>query len=79
MAIFPRGQGPSDPRRALIAQTNRYLALVAGKPRVTFVDLTSQWLQPDGTLSPEIMPGFVHPNDRGYQLWADALQAVLPK
>ena len=33
--------------------------------------------QPDGTLSKEIMPDFLHPNEAGYQIWADAITPKL--
>ncbi|HYF35479.1 MAG TPA: SGNH/GDSL hydrolase family protein [Prosthecobacter sp.] len=79
MAVFPRGQSLQDPKRALIAEINKLLApLAAAKSRVTFLDLTVQWLQADGTLSKEIMPDFLHPNEKGYAIWAGALRKVLP-
>jgi len=34
-------------------------------------------LQPDGTLSKEIMPDYLHPSAKGYQIWADAIQPVV--
>jgi beta-glucosidase len=32
------------------------------------------FLQPDGTLTKEIMPDLLHLNPASYTLWADALQ-----
>jgi len=32
--------------------------------------------QPDGSISKEIMPDFVHPSSAGHQIWADA---IIPK
>ncbi len=79
MAIFPRGQSASDPKRAILADINQRLALLAGKPRVVFLDLTDKWLQPDGSLSKDLMPDFLHPNQKGYAVWAEALKTVLPE
>lgn len=79
MAIFPRGQSESDPKRAILADINQRLALLAGKPRVVFLDLTDKWLQPDGSLSKDLMPDFLHPNQKGYAVWAEALKTVLPE
>lgn len=79
MAIFPRGQSLSDPKRAILADINQRLAPLGHKPRVTFLDITTNWLQPDGTISKEDMPDFLHPNEKGYAIWAEALRPVLPK
>ena len=78
MAVFPRGGGPSNVEREKIADINRRLAPLARKPRITFLDITARWLQPDGCISADLMPGFLHPNARGYAVWADALRPVLP-
>lgn len=79
MAIFPRGQSPGDPKRAILADINQRLAPLAQKPRVTVLDITTKWLQPDGAISKETMPDFLHPNEKGYTIWAEALKPVLPK
>lgn len=79
MAIFPRGQKPEDPKRAKLAEINKLIAPLGAKPRVKFLDITQKWLQPDGTISKDVMPDFLHPNEKGYTIWADALREVLPK
>ncbi|MDP3850417.1 MAG: SGNH/GDSL hydrolase family protein [Luteolibacter sp.] len=79
MAIFPRGEKPSDPARAILADINQRLVPLAQKPQVTLLDTTTTWLQPDGSISKETMPDFLHPNEKGYSIWADALRPVLPK
>lgn len=79
MAIFPRGQNPTDPKRAILADINQRLASLAQKPSVTLLDITQQWLQPDGTISKDTMPDFLHPNEKGYAIWAAALKPVLLK
>jgi lysophospholipase L1-like esterase len=79
MAIFPRGQNAADPKRAVLADINQRIAPWGTKPRVTFLDLTPQWLQADGTISKEVMPDFLHPNEKGYTIWAEALRKALPQ
>jgi lysophospholipase L1-like esterase len=34
-------------------------------------------LDPDGTLPKTIMPDALHPNEKGYVIWADAIQPLL--
>jgi len=45
--------------------------------RVTYIDLGPKIIEPDGTISPEMMPDFVHPTLKGYQIWADAMQPII--
>lgn len=79
MAIFPRGKTAADPKRAILQDINTRLAAGPAKqPGVTYLDITSKWLEPDGSISKDIMPDALHPNQKGYAIWADALQAVLP-
>ena len=42
-----------------------------------YLDFGDKFLQPDGTLTKEIMPDFLHPSAKGYQIWADAIQPVI--
>jgi lysophospholipase L1-like esterase len=79
MGIFPRGQKPEDPKRAVLKEINSLLAPLGRKPGVTFLDITEKWLSPDGTISKELMPDFLHPNQKGYAVWAEALRPVLPE
>jgi lysophospholipase L1-like esterase len=74
MAIFPRGPHPTDPLRAPIQKTNQLLAQhFSGDPEVTFLDIGSGFLSPDGSLPAALMPDGTHPSDAGYKLWANAL------
>lgn len=79
MAIFPRGKGASNPQRASIGEINRLIAPLAQKPRITFLDITAQWPAPDGSVSTELMPDSLHPNEKGYHVWAEALRPLLAK
>ena len=77
--IFPRSQSATDPLRARIKEINKIISTYADGKNVLFLDFGDKFLQPDGTLSPEIMPDFLHPNARGYQIWADAIQPVISR
>lgn len=77
MAIFPRGGKPTDRLREPIRETNRLLASrFSAEPSVTYLDIGSRFLQPDGSLPASMMPDGTHPSDIGYQMWADALIAA---
>jgi lysophospholipase L1-like esterase len=77
--IFPRGRLASDPVRARIKAINKILATYADGKKVHFVDLGDKFLQPDGSISAKIMRDFAHPNERGYRIWADAIQSYIDR
>ncbi len=78
LGVFPRSPLASDPIRAKIAAINKKIAALQSD-RVTYLDIGRKFLEPDGTLTREIMPDFLHPSAKGYQIWADAIQPVVDK
>lgn len=74
--IFPRGE-KADPVREQVKAVNAGLAKLDDGQRVKFLDIGSKLLAPDGTLSRDIMPDLLHPNEKGYQIWSDALEGPL--
>jgi lysophospholipase L1-like esterase len=78
LAVFPRGEKASpNPGREKLAQVNAIIAKLADNKHVFFMDIGAKFLQPDGTLPKDIMPDFLHPNEAGYQIWADAISPKL--
>ena len=75
--IFPRGHDAANPLRLRIKEINQIIATYADGNRVIFLDFGNKFLQPDGTLSTEVMPDFLHPGSKGYRIWADAIQPVI--
>jgi len=43
------------------------------------LDINKVFLGNDGKYHDDIMPDFLHPNEHGYQLWADAMEPTLEK
>ncbi|MFA6291505.1 MAG: GDSL-type esterase/lipase family protein, partial [Victivallales bacterium] len=62
-----------------IIQINQKIAALADGKRVTYLDIGAKFLEPDGTLSKEVMPDALHPSAKGYQIWADAIQSEIDK
>lgn len=75
LAIFPRSNRSDDPMRRSVVATNAFLARLADGKRVVYRDIGAKFLDADGALSGEIMPDYLHPNAKGYQIWADAIKA----
>ena len=78
LGIFPRAEKADDPVRAMVKAVNDIICkLDDGGKTVTYLDIGSKFLAEDGTLPKEIMPDLLHPNEKGYQIWADAVKPTL--
>ena len=77
MGIFPRGQSSDDPSRKKVAEVNALLKPLAKEAGITFIDLGDQLVQPDGTISREMMPDFLHPAEPAYAIWGEALKEIV--
>lgn len=77
MAIFPRGKDPLNPLRTVINEANRQLEIFTKDNNVTLVDIGPKLLAADGTFLPGMMLDYVHPTDKGYQVWADAIRSYI--
>ena len=44
---------------------------------VFFLDINEKFLGADGSLSKEIMPDLLHPNAKGYEIWAEAVEPTI--
>jgi len=74
LAIFPRGATPEDKLRKQNEETNAIIKGFADNKKVYFMDINAKFLGTDGTLSKEIMPDLLHPNAKGYEIWAEAIE-----
>ena len=79
LAIFPRGEKPDDQLRQINQKVNAIIAGYADNSKVFFLDINQAFLEADGTLSKEIMPDLLHPNEKGYEIWAKAMAPALGK
>ena len=77
MAVFPRGRGTANPERERIDAINKLLEPLGKKPRITFLDITEMLLDPEGHVDTELMPDALHPNEKGYTMWARLLRPLL--
>ncbi len=78
LAVFPRGEKLSpNPQRDKLKEVNATIAKLDDGKHIHFLDIGEKFLQPDGSLSKEIMPDFLHLSPAGYQIWADAISEKL--
>jgi lysophospholipase L1-like esterase len=75
--VLPRGERP-NPQREKLERVNELIArLDDGGKSVKYLDIGDKFVNPDGTISKEIMPDFLHLSQKGYRIRADAVKAPL--
>ncbi len=79
LAIFPRGPNSDFPLRKVNEATNAIVKNLADNKRVYYLDIGHAFLTEDGVLTKEIMPDFLHPREKGYGIWAKAIEPTVRK
>jgi len=74
LAVFPR---TGADRMAKIKAINADLAKLDDGKTVRYLDIGAKFLDAEGNIPKDIMPDGLHPNAKGYQIWADAMQPLL--
>ncbi len=73
LGIFPREETPGQWREKL-NEVNGIISQLEALPMVDYLDIGDWFLEPDGTLPKAIMPDALHPNEKGYEIWANAME-----
>lgn len=80
LAIFPRDAKPDGQFRVINDGINRIISGFADeKNGIYFLDIGDKFLEKDGTLPKSIMPDLLHPNEKGYEIWAEAIEPTVKK
>jgi lysophospholipase L1-like esterase len=79
LAIFPRDEKPTDQMRQINEEINTTISGFADNKKVFFLNINKSFLNAQGILSKDIMPDLLHPNEKGYEIWAKAMEPTLLK
>lgn len=77
LAVFPRGEKPDNTQRLKLIEVNKKISKLDDGKWVTFLDIGDKFLDKDGKLTKDIMPDFLHLSEKGYGIWADAVEDKL--
>ena len=73
-AVLPADAAPRGEQRMRIVELNKMVATLADGTHVAVRDYGALLTRPDGSISADIMPDFLHLTPAGYQIWADAMR-----
>ncbi len=79
LAIFPRDEKPDGELRQINNGVNAIISTFADNKKIFFLDINKSFLDEKGNLPKDIMPDLLHPNEKGYEIWAKAMEPGLLK
>jgi beta-glucosidase len=89
LAIFPRSDSskpvgdvqavPFNPQWKKNNDVNKIISKLADNKTIYYLDINKKFLNKKGELPKDIMPDFLHPNEKGYQIWANAMEPMVVK
>lgn len=80
LAVFPRGDRPTGKLGSAnekLKEVNKIIAKLDDGKNIHFLDIGDKFPQPEGALTKDVMPDFLHLSSKGYQIWADAITPKL--
>ena len=78
LPIFPRGKDASDPVRMRNDKVNAQIKAFADGEKVVWLDFNAKFLDENGDTK-WCMDDRLHPNQKGYDIWWDAIRPYLEK
>ncbi len=79
LAIFPRGEKPTDPQRIRNEEINKIIETYADNKKIFWQNINDKFLTTDGILEKKVMKDLLHPNKEQYPVWAEAIEANVKK
>jgi lysophospholipase L1-like esterase len=70
LAVYPRNDKPGTQVSRINDDINAIVPGFADNRKVFFLNINKALLNADGTFSKDIMPDLLHPNEKGYEIWA---------
>jgi enterochelin esterase family protein len=79
LGVFPRQPEATGDMRTINRKVNEKISGMADDQHIWVMNINSKFLTEDGSLSKDIMPDLLHPNAKGYELWAEAIEPTVKK
>lgn len=77
LGVFPRGGDKGHEMRKINDSVNEIIKGYADNKKVWFLDISDKFLEEGGVLPKSIMPDLLHPNKKGYEIWAEAMEPMI--
>ena len=78
LAIFPRDSVPTL-QREKNATASTLASKIADNKTIYYLDINNHFLTEEGILTRDIMYDYLHPTEKGYRIWAEAIEPEIIK
>jgi beta-glucosidase len=89
LAIFPRGDaeqrkdktkdGSLNPQWEKNNKASKLISKIADNKTIYYLDINKKFLNKKNQLPRDVMPDLLHPNQKGYEIWAKAMEPMIVK
>ena len=81
LRCFPGSYDGPNPtsHRNILERASDIVSHIADNEHVFYCDVNHVFLNLDGSINQEVMPDWLHPNAKGAELWAQAMEPLLSK
>jgi len=76
LGIFPREPKPCA-TRAELAKASKIASRIVDGKMIHYLDIGDKFLEPDGSISKDVMNDYLHLSTKGYRIWAEAMEAKM--
>ena len=77
LGVFPCWQPATHPIREKVKRTNALIRPLHDGQQVFYLDVGHIFVEPDGNILKEKLRDTLHPSEKGYALWAEAMEPYL--
>lgn len=77
LGVFPCWQPATHPIREKVRRTNALIRPLHDGQQVFYLDVGHVFVEPDGNILKEKLQDTLHPSEKGYALWAEAMDPYL--
>lgn len=77
LGILPRDHYPGTEYRKKIALINKRISTLNDGYRIIYQDISSHFLDGEGKVPYDVMPDELHLSEKGYEIWARAMNSTL--
>ncbi len=80
LGIFPRGKEINNKARVQNDKVNKIISTYDQLyPFLTYMDIGKSFLNTDGSVNKDLLHDYLHPNAKGYKVWAEAMEPTIEK
>lgn len=79
LGVFPRDAGPDGELRQINEKINAIISRLGDGDDVHYLNINESFLDDEGGLPKDVMPDLLHPNEKGYRIWAEAIAPTVEK